>query len=167
VARLAREADVERFIHVSGIGSDAGSSSPYIRTRGEGERVVREAFSATTLMRPSVMFGRGDAFVTPVARMLRRLPVFPLFGHAATSPCRERRRSDRQGDADQSGEDRHVPPYPSPASAFRSLEAVHWDGMAQRWPAALAGVTKNHRSGGRVSRSYTPSAKRATVNDIR
>jgi uncharacterized protein YbjT (DUF2867 family) len=84
VARLAGEAGVERFIHVSGIGSDAGSASPYIRSRGEGERLVRETFSATTLIRPSVMFGRGDAFVTPVARMLRHLPIFPLFGHGQT-----------------------------------------------------------------------------------
>ncbi len=84
VARLAREAGVERFIHVSGIGSDARSASPYIRSRGEGERLVREAFSATTLIRPSVMFGRGDAFLIPVARMLRRVPVFPLFGHGQT-----------------------------------------------------------------------------------
>jgi NADH dehydrogenase len=79
VARLAREAGVERFIHVSGIRSDAGSASAYIRCRGEGEKVVREAFPATTLIRPSVMFGRGDAFLIPVARM-RRLPVFPMFG---------------------------------------------------------------------------------------
>ncbi len=84
IARLAREAGVERFIHVSGIGSDAGSASAYIRCRGEGERVVREAFPATTLIRPSVMFGRGDAFLIPVARMLRRLPVFPLFGRGQT-----------------------------------------------------------------------------------
>ncbi len=84
VARLAREAGVERLIHVSGIGSDAGSSSPYIRSRGEGEMVVREAFPSVALIRPSVMFGRGDAFVTPVARMLRRLPIFPLFGRGQT-----------------------------------------------------------------------------------
>ena len=84
VARLAREAGVGRFIHVSGIGSDAGSASPYIRSRGEGEKVVREAFPAATLLRPSVMFGRGDAFLLPLARMLRRLPVFPLFGRGQT-----------------------------------------------------------------------------------
>src|SRR5208337_1058892 len=52
VARLAREAGVGRFIHVSGIGSDAGSASPYIRSRGKGEKAVREAFSAATLSRP-------------------------------------------------------------------------------------------------------------------
>ena len=58
VARLAREGAIERFIHVSGIGSDSESASPYIRSRGEGERVVREAFPAATFIRPSVMFGR-------------------------------------------------------------------------------------------------------------
>ena len=84
VARLAREARVARLIHVSGIGSDAGSHSPYIRSRGEGEIAVREMFPAATLIRPSVMFGRGDAFITPVAAMLRRLPVFPLFGRGQT-----------------------------------------------------------------------------------
>jgi uncharacterized protein YbjT (DUF2867 family) len=84
VARLARERAIERFIHVSGIGSDFESTSPYIRSRGEGERVVREAFPAATFIRPSVMFGRGDALVTQVAKMLRRLPVFPLFGGGQT-----------------------------------------------------------------------------------
>jgi nucleoside-diphosphate-sugar epimerase len=34
VAWLAREAGVRHLIHVSGIGSDAGSASPYIRSRG-------------------------------------------------------------------------------------------------------------------------------------
>ena len=46
--------------------------------------VVREAFPAVAFIRPSVMFGRGDAFVIPVARMLRRLPIFPLFGRGKT-----------------------------------------------------------------------------------
>jgi hypothetical protein len=40
--------------------------------------------AARRLIRPSVMFGRGDAFVIPIARMLRRLPVFPLFGRGQT-----------------------------------------------------------------------------------
>jgi NADH dehydrogenase len=69
---------------VSGIGSDAGSTSPYIRSRGKGEKAVREAFPATTLIRPSVMFGKGDAFLIPIGRMLRRLPIFPLFGRGQT-----------------------------------------------------------------------------------
>jgi uncharacterized protein YbjT (DUF2867 family) len=84
VAGLAREAGVERLVHVSGIGSDANSASPYIRSRGEGEGAVHEAFPTAMLVRPSVMFGRGDAFVSPLATMLRRLPAFPLFGSGRT-----------------------------------------------------------------------------------
>src|SRR6516164_5283063 len=85
VARVAREAGVGRFIHVSGIGADAESASRYIHSRGKGEEAVREAFPATTLIRPSITFGRGDAFLIPLSRMLRRLPVFPLFDAARRS----------------------------------------------------------------------------------
>ncbi len=30
------------------------------------------------------MFGPGDAFLTPLLAMLRRLPIFPMFGSGAT-----------------------------------------------------------------------------------
>src|SRR3546814_8967785 len=41
VARSAKAAGVERLAHLSGIGSDPGSSSPYIASRGRGEQAVR------------------------------------------------------------------------------------------------------------------------------
>jgi NADH dehydrogenase len=84
LARLARAAGVERLVHISGIGADAASPSPYIRSRGQGEEAVRRAFPDATLMRPSVMFGPDDAFVTRILGLLRRLPVYPLFGRGAT-----------------------------------------------------------------------------------
>jgi NADH dehydrogenase len=84
VARLAREAGAQRFLHISGIGADARSISPYIRSRGQGEAVVLRAFPSATLLRPAVMFAPGDAFLTPLLLMLRRLPVFPLFGDGGT-----------------------------------------------------------------------------------
>lgn len=84
VARIARAAGVEKFAHLSGIGSDARSASPYIRSRGQGEEAVPGAFPSATMIRPAVMFGRGDAFAAPVARMLRFMPVFPLFGSGTT-----------------------------------------------------------------------------------
>jgi len=84
VARLARETGVERFLHISGIGADFRSTSPYIRSRGEGEAAVLRAFPSATVLRPAVMFGPGDAFLTPLLLMLRRLPVFPMFGDGRT-----------------------------------------------------------------------------------
>lgn len=85
VARRAQEAGVDRLAHVSGIGSDERSGSDYIRSRGRGEQVVREEFADATLIRPAVMFGPNDAFIVPVSQMLRRMPVFPLFGKGETT----------------------------------------------------------------------------------
>jgi uncharacterized protein YbjT (DUF2867 family) len=84
VAKLARQAGVERLVHISGIGSDARSTSPYVRSRGEGEAALLEAFPSATVIRPAVMFGPGDAFVVPLLTMLRLMPAFPMFGTGKT-----------------------------------------------------------------------------------
>jgi NADH dehydrogenase len=84
LAKLARQSGLERVAHLSGIGSDAQSTSSYIRSRGEGEEAVRQAFPGATMIRPAVMFGPGDAFVMPLLKMLRVLPVFPMFGRGQT-----------------------------------------------------------------------------------
>jgi NADH dehydrogenase len=54
VAMLARRAGVEMLVHISGIGADTGSASPYIRSRGRGEAAVLDAFPSATLIRPAV-----------------------------------------------------------------------------------------------------------------
>jgi len=84
IAMLARQAGAETLVHISRIGANAGSVSPYIRSRGEGEAAVLDAFPSAKLVRPSVMFGPGDAFLRPLLVILRRLPVFPMFGSGAT-----------------------------------------------------------------------------------
>jgi len=84
VAAQARQAGVKRLAHVSGIGSDAASPFLYIRKRGEGELAVRTEFGDAILIRPAVMFGPDDAFLTVVTKLLRRLPVYPMFGRGLT-----------------------------------------------------------------------------------
>jgi uncharacterized protein YbjT (DUF2867 family) len=84
VAAQAQRAGVKRLVHVSGIGSDPASSSLYIRKRGEGELAVRAAFAGSTLVRPAVMFGGDDAFLTAILRLLQQFPVFPMFGRGRT-----------------------------------------------------------------------------------
>jgi len=84
LAQIARQAGVERLIHVSGIGADARSASSYIRSRGQGERAVRDAFPDATLVRPAVMFGPDDAFLNTILDLFRRLPVYPMFGRGTT-----------------------------------------------------------------------------------
>jgi NADH dehydrogenase len=84
VAAQAHRAGVERLVHVSGIGADATSPSLYIRKRGEGELAVRAAFGDALFVRPAVMFGPDDAFLTTILRLLRQLPIYPIFGRGLT-----------------------------------------------------------------------------------
>ncbi len=84
LARAAAEAGLSRLVHVSGIGSDACSENGYIRARGEGEAAVCEAFPAAVLARSAAMFGPEDALLGGIAGLVRRLPVYPLFGRGET-----------------------------------------------------------------------------------
>jgi uncharacterized protein YbjT (DUF2867 family) len=84
VAKAAALAGVRRLVHLSGIGADRASPSPYVRARAIGEHDVRAAFPEATILRPSVIFGPGDAFFNLLARLTRVLPVLPLFGTGAT-----------------------------------------------------------------------------------
>jgi uncharacterized protein YbjT (DUF2867 family) len=84
LAAQAHRAGVGRVAHVSGIGADAVSQSLYIRKRGEGELAVRAAFADALLIRPAVMFGPDDAFLTTILKLLRRLPIYPMFGRGLT-----------------------------------------------------------------------------------
>ena len=79
VAEAATAAGVRRLVHISGIGADPASDSSYVRARAAGERLVRAAFPAATILRPSVMFGPGD-FLNRLARLSRVMPAMPLFG---------------------------------------------------------------------------------------
>jgi len=69
LARFAREAEVERFVHISAIGADLRSFSAYARTKAAGEQAVRDAFPTVTILRPSVVFGPEDQFFNRFAAM--------------------------------------------------------------------------------------------------
>src|SRR5919201_4901403 len=80
LARLARDAGIERFVHISAIGADSRSSSVYARTKAAGEQAVRDAFPTVTILRPSVVFGPEDQFFNRFAGMATVAPVLPVIG---------------------------------------------------------------------------------------
>ena len=84
LAAAAREAGAQQYIQISGIGSDARSESSYISARGRGEEAVKAAFPNATIVRPAVMTGSDDVFLTMIVRLIRILPAYPLFGNGDT-----------------------------------------------------------------------------------
>ena len=84
LARLAREAGVERLIHISAIGADPRSDSAYARSKAAGEQAVQDAFPTATILRPSIVFGPEDDFFNRFAAMAMVSPVLPLIGGGET-----------------------------------------------------------------------------------
>jgi NADH dehydrogenase len=84
LARIAREAGVDRFMHISAIGADPRSSSAYARTKAAGEAAARDAFPTATILRPSVVFGPEDQFFNRFATMAMFTPLLPLIGGGET-----------------------------------------------------------------------------------
>ena len=84
LARLAREAGVERLVHLSAIGADPRSTSAYARSKAAGEQAVKDAFPTATILRPSIVFGPEDDFFNRFAALATISPFVPLIGGGET-----------------------------------------------------------------------------------
>lgn len=84
IAAAASAEGVPRLVHVSAIGADPDSTSAYARSKAEGERRVRDAFPAATILRPSIVIGPEDGFFNRFANLARFLPALPLIGGGKT-----------------------------------------------------------------------------------
>ena len=83
VVDACRTAGVDRLVHMSALGADVAGPSQYLRSKGEAEAIVADSPLAWTIFRPSVIFGREDAFLNLFARLMRLLPVMALAAPTA------------------------------------------------------------------------------------
>ena len=77
-----------RLLHMSALGASAEGASMYLRSKADGEAAARSLPGlATTIFRPSVVFGPDDHFLNLFATMARWSPVLPIAGaHARFQP---------------------------------------------------------------------------------
>jgi NADH dehydrogenase len=84
MARLAKEAGIKYFLHMSALGADEQATSHYGRSKAAGEEAVRTFFPGAVIFRPSIVFGPEDNFFNKFAAMARISPALPLIGGGAT-----------------------------------------------------------------------------------
>lgn len=81
VLSAASFAGVTRIVHMSQNGASSASPYRFLRSKGVAEDLVTSSGLQWTVLRPSVIFGQGDEFVSVLARLVRLSPVFfPLPG---------------------------------------------------------------------------------------
>ncbi len=87
IAAAMATAGVRRLVHVSALGVAADAPSRYLRSKAAGEAALQAAAQAgtldLTLVRPSLVFGAGDASVNLFAGLQRLFPLMPLAGAGA------------------------------------------------------------------------------------
>jgi len=76
----ARRAGVKRVVHVSITNPSEDSPLEYFRGKASVERRLIESGLSYAILRPAVLFGREDILINNIAWLLRRLPVFGVFG---------------------------------------------------------------------------------------
>jgi NADH dehydrogenase len=79
----ARVAGVERVVHISITNPSEDSPLEYFRGKARLEHTLRESGLSYAILRPAVVFGREDILINNIAWMLRRVPVFGVFGDGA------------------------------------------------------------------------------------
>jgi len=78
--RAAKEAGVERIVHVSITNPSEDSPLEYFSGKARLERALLESGLSYAILRPTVVFGKEDILINNIAWTLRHLPVFGVFG---------------------------------------------------------------------------------------
>ena len=80
VAEAARQAGAREIVHVSAMGATPDPRYPYLNTKFQGELAVKSSGPEFVILRPSIIFGRGDEFLTALAGLVRLGPIVPVIG---------------------------------------------------------------------------------------
>jgi NADH dehydrogenase len=76
----AKEAGVERIVHISITNPSVDSHLEYFSGKAKLEQALKDSGLSYSILRPTVLFGKEDILINNIAWALRRLPVFGVFG---------------------------------------------------------------------------------------
>ncbi|MCK4910906.1 MAG: NAD(P)H-binding protein [Thermodesulfovibrionales bacterium] len=76
----AKQAGVERIVHISITNPSAESNLEYFREKAVLEKALIETGISYAILRPAVIFGKEDILINNIAWFLRNFPVFGVFG---------------------------------------------------------------------------------------
>lgn len=80
IALAAKKNKVEKLIHLSALNIEKVPLSKYASSKLRGENSIKSIFNNVIIIRPSVVFGKGDNFLNFFIKMSKFSPFLPLIG---------------------------------------------------------------------------------------
>lgn len=84
IAKACDKYKVRSLIHISALAIDKNESSIYAKSKIEAERVIKNFFKKTIILRPSVIYGAEDDFINKFAKISVVSPFLPLINRGKT-----------------------------------------------------------------------------------
>ena len=78
--KAAEAAGVRRMVHISITNPSEQSPFPYFRGKALVEKAITHSKLSYAIIRPTVIFGTEGILINNIAWLLRRFPIFALFG---------------------------------------------------------------------------------------
>jgi NADH dehydrogenase len=79
LAKFCTKNNITNFIHLSALGVSETSDSKYSRSKASGDRRLLEKFPMAKILRPSLLYGKGDNFFGQFSQMASISPILPLI----------------------------------------------------------------------------------------
>ena len=80
IAKSAQKKNIRNLIHISALNVNKIHSSSYANSKFLGEKKIREIFPNSLIIRPGVVFGKGDNFTNFFSSISNFSPFLPLIG---------------------------------------------------------------------------------------
>ena len=82
LGKISLKHKINTLIHVSALGVSTNSESKYSRSKAEGENQLLEHFPNGKILRPSLLYGKGDNFFGQFSDMTKISPFLPVISRS-------------------------------------------------------------------------------------
>jgi uncharacterized protein YbjT (DUF2867 family) len=77
----AKRAGVKRIVHIGVTRASLDCTLPYYRGKAIQESMLKDSGVPFSIVRPTLVFGKEDILVNNIAWLIRKSPLFPIFGN--------------------------------------------------------------------------------------
>lgn len=80
VVKACRDMNVKKIIYISALGAEENAATKYHQTKFKAERLIIRSGIEYVILRPSIIYGEHDGFVSMLTKQIKFMPFTPIIG---------------------------------------------------------------------------------------